>query len=276
MPDLVSHFVRLYIYPLFCLLYDTGVNMGACLGKENGFSLGRRRGSLRKSTTDGKELQVKIKAALALSIEEQAKLPHQMTLERILLKFDKLQDVLGYVKDVFTGLSENGDGLDAAKLETALKNLKGKSSPEEVREVFNFSDLEGNKKVDLKEFMVALTVAIALEKVNFGTENIKLAPSPRRQSISSFFGHPKEVYNMLKLIISAYLLFDPEGRGFIEKQQVQNLLKESGSKGGSNAILTNERWNELDWDEDGTIDLAEFINAFTHWVDVDNVLEFDD
>ncbi len=52
-------------------------------------------------------------------------------------------------------------------------------------------------------------------------------------------------------------------------------LKESGSR-GDNSMLSNERWAELDWDKDGTIDLAEFINAFTHWVDTDNVLEFDD
>ena len=79
---------------------------------------------------------------------------------------------------------------------------------------------------------------------------------------------------MLRLIISAYLLFDPEGKGHINKEQVGD-AQESGSK-GDNSMLSNERWEELDWDKDGTIDLAEFINAFTHWVDTDNVLEFDE
>ena len=217
----------------------------------------------------------KIKLALQATIEEQKAQAHPMTLERILLKFDKLQDVLGYVKDVFTGLADGSEGLGPADLEKALKNLKGSSSPEEVKDIFHMSDFEQNRLVDLKEFMVALTIAIALEKVNFGTEKVQLAPSPRRQSISSFFGHPREVYSMLRLIISAYLLFDPEGKGYINRDQVGEMLKESGSK-GDNSMLSNERWAELDWDKDGTIDLAEFINAFTRWVDVDNVLDLDD
>ena len=217
----------------------------------------------------------KIKLALQATIEEQKAQAHPMTLERILLKFDKLQDVLGYVKDVFTGLADGSEGLGPADLEKALKNLKGSSSPEEGKDIFHMSDFEQNRLVDLKEFMVALTIAIALEKVNFGTEKVQLAPSPRRQSISSFFGHPREVYSMLRLIISAYLLFDPEGKGYINRDQVGEMLKESGSK-GDNSMLSNERWAELDWDKDGTIDLAEFINAFTRWVDVDNVLDLDD
>jgi Ca2+-binding EF-hand superfamily protein len=237
----------------------------------------KRRGSLRKEqTARNLAINEKIKEALKLKIEEQKKLEHPITLERILLKFDKLNDVLGYVKDVFDQLSPNGNPLGADDLYKALQMLKGRSSKEEVDSIFHFSDLEQNTKVNLKEFVVALTVAIVLGNVDFGTEKVKLAASPRRASISSFFGHPKEVYEMLQLIISAYLLFDTQGVGYIERDRVEVLLEETGHKQGTNSMLTNERWKELDWDDDGKIDLAEFVNAFTKWVDFDNVLGDDD
>jgi hypothetical protein len=51
-----------------------------------------KRGSLRKGAATNAALQAKIQIALHNKMEEQAKLEHPMTLERILLKFDRLQD----------------------------------------------------------------------------------------------------------------------------------------------------------------------------------------
>ena len=63
--------------------------MGTCSSK---FSLRPKRGSLRKGAATNATLQAKIHTALQNKMEEQAKLEHPMTLERILLKFDRLQD----------------------------------------------------------------------------------------------------------------------------------------------------------------------------------------
>jgi hypothetical protein len=192
------------------------IAMGALCSADSSAAGPKRRGSLRKEqTARNLAINEKIKEALKLKIEEQKKLEHPITLERILLKFDKLNDVLGYVKDVFDQLSPDGCPLGADDLYKALQMLKGRSSKEEVDNIFHFSDLEQNTKVNLKEFVVALTVAIVLGNVDFGTEKVKLAASPRRASISSFFGHPKEVYEMLQLIISAYLIFDTQGVGYV-------------------------------------------------------------
>lgn len=63
--------------------------MGACSSQ---FSSLTKRGSLRKGAATNAALQAKIQIALHNKMEEQAKLEHPMTLERILLKFDRLQD----------------------------------------------------------------------------------------------------------------------------------------------------------------------------------------
>jgi Ca2+-binding EF-hand superfamily protein len=184
-----------------------------------------------------------------------------------------MQDVLGYVKDIFVEVSTDGNTIDLDGLHKAMKMLKGSSASEqEMKEIFNFSDLSENVLINLKEFVVALTLGVVLESINFGVEKVQLAPSPRRASISSFFGHPKEIYAMLSLIVSAYLLFDPNGEGMIHEEAVEKLLEESGHKHGNNAMLSHARWQELDWDSDGTIDLAEFVNAFTEWIDFEEQL----
>jgi Ca2+-binding EF-hand superfamily protein len=234
-----------------------------------------KKGSIRKAAPTNSALQKKIAAALSARLAEQAKLEHPMTLERILLKFDRMQDVLGYVKDTFLECSKDGgNSVDMEGLNKAITSLKGSTPSEsELQEIFNFSDLKENVQIDLKEFVVALTLGVVLSSINFGEEKVKLAPSPRRQSMSAFFGHPKEVYAMLSLIVSAYLLFDVNGEGVIQMANVEKLLEENGHKaGGGNAMLSQERWKELDWDANGQIDLAEFVNAFTMWVDIDDML----
>jgi Ca2+-binding EF-hand superfamily protein len=246
--------------------------MGAC-------SSAQKRGLVRKSLVATTALEEKVVKALQQKLEEQSKLEHPMTLERILLKFDRMSDVLGYVKDVFLQYSNDGHCVDIEGLTKALTSLKGSDpSDDEVREIFNFADLTENVKINLKEFVVALVLGLVLGTLNvtgnLAEQQVKLAPSPRRQSMS-IKSTNADVYKMLQLILSAYLLFDINGDGCIYRENVENILEEQGRKqtsGGGNVMLSQERWKELDWDENGTIDLAEFVNAFTMWVDIDEVL----
>ena len=47
------------------------------------------------------------------------------------------------------------------------------------------------------------------------------------------------------------------------------LLRENKSKnnaGADTALLSEERWQEMDWDKDGTITFKEFLSAMYEWV----------
>ena len=48
---------------------------------------------------------------------------------------------------------------------------------------------------------------------------------------------------ILNLIVSAYLLFDSKGVGYIDRTSVTNLICESNGK--KNAMLSQQRWNEM-------------------------------
>ena len=70
------------------------------------------------------------------------------------------------------------------------------------------------------------------------------------------------------LIVHAYLLFDVTGKGYIAKSDVGNMMKEDGA-GEGQFFLQEERWGEMDWNSDGTIEFSEFVYTFSRWVDID-------
>ena len=40
-----------------------------------------------------------------------------------------------------------------------------------------------------------------------------------------------------------------------------------GEKGGG--MLSQQRWKEMDWDSDGSIDFGEFVFTFSGWIDLE-------
>eukprot|EP01037_Dinobryon_pediforme_P034527 gene34527-40465_t len=152
---------------------------------------------------------------------------------------------------------------------------------DEILELFDFIDLSATHKISLKEFFCALTVGVVLDAIPIlGSSKHSSAlpqqqPSkspapPIKRSFSTLLGHQNEVGEMLDLVVCAYLIFDPEGKGYIEKTQVEQMMEEHGHKAGSNAMLSQQRWNEMDWDSNGSIDFAEFVYSFTSWIDIDD------
>lgn len=140
---------------------------------------------------------------------------------------------------------------------------------------------------------MVLDIIPALQKQPTPVEN---DPRPQlKRSFSGLMGHSSEISEVLNLIVSAYLIFDPDGKGYIEKRGIESMIEEDGHKAaaGGNAMLSQQRWNEMvrlcaiaiefflvctehlplllaqDWDANGTIDFAEFVFAFTSWVDID-------
>eukprot|EP01039_Chlorochromonas_danica_P009489 gene9489-10480_t len=222
----------------------------------------------RKSATETKITQALLKKKMEHVIAEK-----QISFEKILLRFDKLRVVLGYVKTIFNEVAENGK-LDHNGLQMAMKRLDVNMTLEDILDLFDFIDVQETNLITMKEFLVALTIGMVLDAIPaLSATPIEPGGPPRPQlkrSFSGLLGHNSEIKEMLNLIVSAYLIFDPEGKGFIERSGVERLLEEHGAKhGGGNAMLSQQRWNEMDWDANGTIDFAEFVYAFATWVDIE-------
>ncbi len=111
----------------------------------------------RKSQTETKVNQVLLKKKLEIAIGDKP-----MSFERVLLKFDKLRAVLGYVRLVFEQVAQEGK-LDNQGLLAAMKQLNVNLSLEDVLDLFDFVDVQATHVISIKEFLVALTVGMVLD-----------------------------------------------------------------------------------------------------------------
>eukprot|EP01041_Mallomonas_annulata_P009254 gene9254-19211_t len=206
-----------------------------------------------------------------------------ITLSKILLKFEKLRNVLKNIVAVFNTFCDGKEGLNLKDLQQVMQLLHGELSKDEVMDLFNFVDIDESKVINLKEFLVALTVGYVLEVIPslapqgseprspLSTDNSDINGVVRedsRLSLLAFMGQSAQTKELLNLIVYAYLLFDPVPEGFIRKEAVEQLLEEDGRKCGTKTIMET-RWREMDWDESGTIDFAEFVYSFSSWVDLE-------
>lgn len=221
-------------------------------------SAAKQLSDTRRSATE-----TKINQALLKKKMENIMSDKPMSFEKILLKFDKLRIVIGYVRTIFDEVATNGK-LDHPGLQSAMKRLEVNMSLDDILDLFDFIDVQEAKLISLKEFLVALTIGMVLDVIPAlaaqkptDTSISKSVPGPPedsnqmlaekpviRRSFSGLMGHNCEIKDMLNLIVAAYLIFDPDGKGYIEKSGVHKLIEEQGSK-GKNPILSQQRWNDM-------------------------------
>ena len=200
-----------------------------------------------------------------------------LTLEAIIMKFRKVKHAIELIKTTFTSNAQEDGSLNIDGLVRAMNVLHGSMTIEDIKHLFEFVDLDESKSISLKEFLVAMTVGHCLDLVPAVVKN-----ADGTQTTEIVTGHLNdEIAVMLDLIVSAWILFDPDGKGFLVRSSIDNILgvhdgnhaksKGNGS-GGGGGFLSQEKWNEMDWDSNGTIDFAEFVFSFASWVDLDEDL----
>eukprot|EP01138_Halocafeteria_seosinensis_P007383 gb/GECG01007548.1/.p1 GENE.gb/GECG01007548.1/~~gb/GECG01007548.1/.p1 ORF type:complete len:359 (+),score=67.56 gb/GECG01007548.1/:1-1077(+) len=97
-------------------------------------------------------------------------------------------------------------------------------------------------------------------------------------------GEAQKMIYALRLVIEAYILFDEDQDGYIQYEEVIKTIREQSpgmerpheSNSSATGLLSEDRWNELDWDKDGRITFKEFLFAFYNWVGVEEDDEDED
>lgn len=160
--------------------------------------------------------------------------------------------------------------LDIDGLADVITTLHGEvlAGHEDIASLFDYCDLDGRHRINLKEFLIAISVEYILGKFPLldspiiHTSDLSLSILDIDQSATY------ECKDYYELILSAYLLFDHDAKGYISKKDVTALMEEQGhKKGASTSVLSEARWNEMDWDRHGKIDFGEFVSSFSTWFD---------
>ena len=116
-------------------------------------------GEMRRSLTESKIQQAVLKKKMELAIADKP-----ITFEKILLKFDKLRTVSGYIRAMFNEVAVDGH-LDHTGLDNVMKRLGVNMALEEMLDLFDFINVQEQKTISIKEFLVALTVGMVLDAI---------------------------------------------------------------------------------------------------------------
>mmetsp|Transcript_154123 Transcript_154123/g.287320 ORF Transcript_154123/g.287320 Transcript_154123/m.287320 type:complete len:711 (-) Transcript_154123:75-2207(-) len=131
------------------------------------------------------------------------------------------------LKDVFTGLDTNGDGVVTfEEMESAVKELKLDGSIGNLRELLDGIDVDWSGKIDYTEF-----IAATLDKRRYAQEDV---------------------------CWTAFHVFDLDGSGSISKKELGKVLHNTDVEAwmGSESVMA--AIEEFDRDDDGEIDFEEF------------------
>ena len=211
--------------------------------------------SLQPRSAASKIANSKVIAAIKkrhLELNNSESQKEKLSFEKIILKFEKLKNSFKYLKKLFHDFADPANkSLDMPGLEIVLKHLNCEIDSENLVELFEYSDVYHTHKINLKEFLVALTVEYILGKLNISNVPFSesffslLETDISSNSSSKVIDHRSELKEMLDLIIGGYLLFDVEGEGLIRKSSVEKIMEESGHKAGAKAMLGEQRWKEM-------------------------------
>jgi Ca2+-binding EF-hand superfamily protein len=214
--------------------------------------------------------------------------PHvPLTLESVIMKFRKVKHAIVVMKDTFAANTQTDGTLNFDGLVKAMAILHGSMTKNDIRLLFDFVDLDDSKSIEMKEFLVALAVGHCLDMVpevmgeatmarQKGGSMVAPAPEPVVVNVVSAENSKiaKEIAEMLDLIVGAWILFDSKGKGYIEKTAIAAVMGDAGGTGraknkGTGSAMGDEKMKQMDIDNGGTVDFAEFVFSFASWVDID-------
>lgn len=213
-------------------------------------------------------LDAQLVAALQRQGAERRAAGHTLkSLDVVLLRMPALKELLNSCRGVFAASHAAGAaGITPDEFRgRAAPALQLSLPPEQLAAVFAEADLDGDRLIDFKEFIVLVVLCWLLRPAG--------APDAGLATL-----HPA-----LETLLDAFLLFDRHGRGLITRADVDAVLRGGGGaghahapsspRGGSGGFSASRRFSEMDLDRSGGVSFPEFILTLEGWAEVGDEVE---
>ena len=233
------------------------------------------------------------------------------------MRFGRVREAFAGLRTIFNGFDDNRSGaIDREELEMAMRALGASSiRTKDVDSFFSCAQFSEENELNFREFIVALSLASVLHFLpdlrayadtdmssarkiahiseeasdakkdeeewsgggEVGAKDDASSANNTRSLFASLHARGKAIVDALRVVVEAYMIFDRDGDGTIDREEVMSILGAAEgssdvrrvSTAGATEFLSQDRWRQLDWDGDGKVTFREFVHAFIDWVGVD-------
>lgn len=174
----------------------------------------------------------------------------------VIMKFHKIDESFDKVRIVFKKYDKDSNGtIDLDELKSCFQELNVSFTYDQIKELYHECDMDENKGIDFKEFIVLLASVHLLEDQS----------DPATKPVLLL--HLQEAFNT---IADAFVFFDKDKDGYVTKKEMIQSLNEASPVQETAGDIAVKRFQEMDWDRNGRVTFKEFLFVFTNWVGVED------
>ncbi|XP_051134988.1 probable calcium-binding protein CML21 [Andrographis paniculata] len=172
----------------------------------------------------------------------------------IILKFPKIDESFRKCRTAFHEFDEDGNGaIDHQELKSCFRKLEINFTDEEINDLFQACDINEDMQITFNEFIVLLCLVYLLKEGPTAQHAIAMP------NLEATF----------EILVDAFTCLDKNKDGYVSKDEMIDAINETASGERSSGRIAMKRFEEMDWDRNGAVNIKEFLFAFTHWVGIE-------